>query len=133
MIEPNFDRMFDKVLSWWPDEFLNSRDACSNDNTNKYLETFYENIIEPVSLESGSRLLMQLDWILYSAVHEIALRSMVVRLNEIRRSFIKSKFHELIATVGVPQINGSMEWDSSFDKDELAIYINENAAELAGC
>lgn len=122
--------MFDKVLSWRPDEFVNPEDECSSDDTNKYLASFYENAIEPISLESGSRLLMQLEWILYSVVHEIALRSMVVRLSEIRRSFIKSKFHELIMTVAVPQFNGNMDWDGSFDKDELAIYINENAAEL---
>ena len=71
----------------------------------------------------GSRLLMQLDWIVYSIVAQISRRTMVIRLNEIRRSFIKEQFHNLIVNDAIPQLHGDKEWDNSYDREELINYL----------
>lgn len=123
MTPVSFDLLLNKVLTWWPAEFSGNADDYTDPMRLSSLTIFYEREIEPISLACGSRLLMQLDWIVYSIVAQISRRTMVIRLNEIRRSFIKEQFHNLIVNDAIPQLHGDKEWDNSYDREELINYL----------
>lgn len=120
----SFDSLLNQVLTWWPAELTGNNDDYTNSMQSSSITIFYEREIEPITLSCGSQLLMQLDWIVYSVVDEISRRTMVIRLREIRRTFIKERFHKLIRDIAIPQLHGDKEWDGSFDRDELTNYLN---------
>jgi hypothetical protein len=89
-------------------------------------QDFYEGNIENKALLTGSRLIVQLDWIIYSTVCKILKVATVARLDELRADFIKKSFHDLLLTVGLSQIKGENSDDGSFDLVELKAYLKEN-------
>jgi len=120
----SFDAMLDEVLSWWPAELIGRDDDYLDPNKSSTVANFYENVIEPISLKCGSRLLMQLDWILFAIVDELSRKINTVKPREIRRSLLKDRFHKLLREIAIPQLNGEREWDNSFDRAELTSYVH---------
>lgn len=125
VVDLNFEEMLNKVYSWWPSTIGSL--AQSNDIKIALtdFEKFYELQIAPAALTSGSRLLVQLDWIVYGAVCAVLKMSTVVRVKELRIDYIERRFHSLLLTVGARQLSGEEEPDGSFDMVELAAYLKQ--------
>lgn len=124
----DFDSLLDRVLSWWPEELSGIEDDFTDPIQSSSIAILYEEEIEPFSLECGNKLLMQLDWIFFSIVEEISRRTLTtIRPAEIRRSFVKTRFHKLLREVAIPQLQGEMEWDGSFDRKEITTYMSHES------
>ena len=120
----NFDELLTEVLRLWPKEIVGSPDDFVDPKRSSSFVAFYEANIEPLAVGSGSMLLAQLDWIVFSVVDDVSRKMLKVRPHEIRPAVLRTKFHELLAKVAIPQLRGEAPWDRSFDKDELLNYLN---------
>ena len=123
MLESNFEELLSQVYSWWPSSIGSSEDSNSINIGLEDIEKFYESEIAPAAKASGSQLLAQLDWIVYGAVCSVLKVARVVRVDELRRDYVKGRFHHLLLTVGVRQLRHEAEVDGSFDLAELAAYL----------
>lgn len=122
----HFDLMLNTVYSWWP-ATIGPKDQVSEVDAVLFnIEERYESDVAPLALASGSKLLIQLDWTVYGAVCAALKVCCVVRLNELRHSYVKERFHKLLSSVGAEQLRGQREFDGSFDLDELAAYFKKN-------
>ena len=123
MVDLDFDEMLARVFSWWP-LLIGSPDQKSDFCVFiADFEKIYNSQIAPLAEASGSKLLIQLDWIVYGTVCAALKRSSVVRLNELRVDYLEGRFNTLLVTAGVRQLSGDEESDGSFDMDELAKYL----------
>jgi len=120
----NFDELLTEVLRLWPHEIVGSPGDFSDPNKSSSFAVFYEANIEPLALGSGSMLLAQLDWIVFSVVDNVSRRMLKVRPHEIRPDVLRAKFHELLTDVAIPQLRGDAPWDRSFEREELLNYLN---------
>lgn len=123
MNEINFDVLLTQVLRWWPEEIVGAPDDFVDSKKSSSIAIFYESVIEPLSVNSGSMLLAQLDWILFSVVDEVSRNMLRMHPHEIRPDVLRRKFHELLFKVAIPQLRGEIDWDGSFEKDELVNYL----------
>ncbi len=123
MRESTFEELLSRVYSRWPQSIGSSEDSSDINVGIEGIEQFYESQIAPIAQASGSRLLEQLDWIVYGAVCSILKVARVVRVKEIRSEYVKARFHHLLLTVGVKQLRHEVEADGSFDLVELAAYL----------
>lgn len=111
-----FYLLLEKVYKWWPSVI--EREHFLKDGAR-----FYEDSISAQAEASGSRLLIQLDYIVYDTVRSAFKAMEVVRVNEIRRDYIEEIFHKLLLGPGVRQLDGIEENDGSFDLEELTAYL----------
>lgn len=130
MSDAAFEKLLNQVYSWWPSTIGSPRDVADITVGIEGMEQFYESQIAPLAHASGSRLLEQLDWIVYGAVCSILRTSRIVRMQEIRSEYLKNRFHNLLLTVGLKQLKGEIEVDGSFDLSELTEYFK--SADLEG-
>lgn len=119
----NFDELLTQVLSWWPKEIVGSHDDFSDPKKSSSIAIFYESTIEPISVDCGSMLLAQLDWILFSVVDDVSRKMLKVHPHDIRSDVLRHRFHELLRKVAIPQLRGQAAWDGSFEKNELVNYL----------
>ena len=119
----DFESLLAKTLTWWP-TVLKIEDHGSNSELSlDTLALFYEDNIQVHADKSGSRLQIQLDWILFDAVAKSAEFMSIVRPGEIRRAYLKERLHLLLSQHAVPQLLGSKDADDSFDLVELSEYL----------
>jgi hypothetical protein len=119
----NFNVLLAQVLRWWPHEIVGDPGDFGDPMKSSTIALFYESTIEPLSVKSGSMLLAQLDWILFSVIDDVSRKMIKVHPHDVRRDLLRKKFHELLLKVAVPQLRGEAEWDGSFEKDELLTYL----------
>jgi hypothetical protein len=121
----DFDILLSQVLAWWPDELADGdADACARQSS---VTRLYETNIAPRAIQSASMLLMQLDWVLYGIVLDLAGKVSRVRIKDIRPQLVKDRFHSLLRHAAVPQLRGEKAWDGSFERDELVNYLRAEA------
>jgi hypothetical protein len=122
-MDSHFEELLEQVYAIWLRAMASADGIGSNKIDMEFIEQFYDSEIAPAAEASGSRLLIQLDWILYGAVCSVLKAAHVVCLDEIRKDRLKERFHHLLLTVGIPQLKRETEADGSFDLEELAAYL----------
>jgi hypothetical protein len=122
----DFDTLLGQVLAWWPEE-LAGDDAADAGARQSSIARLYEASIAPRAIQSASMLLMQLDWVLYGIVLDLARKVSRVRIKDIRPQLVKDRFHSLLRHSALPQLRGEKAWDGSFERDELVNYLRAEA------
>jgi len=118
----DFECLLSQVLAWWPDEL--SGDAAADAGARQSsVARLYEKNIAPRAIQSASMLLLQLDWVLYGIVIDLASKVSRVRIRDIRPQLVKDRFHALLRNAALPQLLGEKAWDGSFERDELVNYL----------
>lgn len=126
VMSSNFEELLTQVYSFWP-KILGTGGGLGIVSVDiKSIEHLYESQIAPFAQASESRLIIQLDWIVYGVVCSIMKMTNVVRLEEINKEYLKERFHKLLLTIGVSQLKREIEADGSFDLPELAAYLERN-------
>lgn len=118
----DFECLLRQVLAWWPDELAGDAAADAGARQSS-VARFYEKNIAPRAIQSASMLLLQLDWVLYGIVIDLASKVSRVRIRDIRPQIVKDRFHALLRNAALPQLLGEKEWDGSFERDELVNYL----------
>jgi hypothetical protein len=116
----DFECLLNQVLAWWPDELASDGDAGARQSS---VARLYETSIAPRAIQSASMLLVQLDWVLYGIVTDLARKVSRVRIQDIRPQLVKDRFHSLLRHTALPQLLGEKDWDGSFERDELVNYL----------
>jgi hypothetical protein len=122
----DFDTLLGQVLAWWPEK-LAGDDAADAGARQSSVARLYEASIAPRAIQSASMLLMQLDWVLYGIVLDLARKVSRVRIKDIRPQLVKDRFHSLLRHSALPQLRGEKAWDGSFERDELVNYLRAEA------
>ena len=122
-MDSHFEELLEQVYALWLRAMASSDGLGSNKIDMEFIEQSYDSQIASAGEASGSRLLIQLDWILYGAICSVLKAAHVARLDEIRKDRLKERFHHLLLTVGIPQLKGEVEADGSLDLEELAAYL----------
>lgn len=118
----DFECLLNQVLAWWPEELAGDVDDAAGARQ-PAVAHLYETEIAPRAIQSASMLLVQLDWILYGIVVDLARKVARVRVRDIHPQLIKDKFHALLTHNAFPQLLGEKQWDGSFERDELVNYL----------
>lgn len=118
----NFEELLAQVYALWLRAMASAVGPGGEINM-KIIEQFYDSKIAPAAQASGSMLLVQLDWIVYGQICAILKMAHVARLEELRKDRLQERFHHLLLTVGVVQLQRAAEADGSFDLAELAAYM----------
>lgn len=125
-MDSHFEELLEQVYALWLRAMASANGLGSNNIDMEFIEQLYDSEIAPAAEASGSRLLIQLDWVLYGAICSVLKAAHVARLDEIRKDRLKERFHHLLLTVGIPQLKRETEADGSFDLEELATYLGRS-------
>lgn len=119
----NFKELLEQVYLLWSKTMASKEAPGGGKIDMEFIKQFYDSEIAPAAQASGSRLLIQLDWIVYGAVCAVLKAAHFARLDELREDRLQERFHHLLLTVGVAQLKQEVEADGSFDLAELAVYL----------